>query len=92
MLQSAADCKSHPAKLSISDIHYINFSGESSGKLKNNTVVDLECSATCKNVTAQNINIAPKNGTVEQGNWVCVNIENGPTALNHACSTTPLKG
>ena len=69
---SAAMCAAFPSKLSISDVHYINFSGTSSGVNKG-VVVDLECSAECEDITAKDISLtSPKGPSV----YWCAKIAN----------------
>ena len=58
---SAAMCVAYPSKLSISDVHYINITGTSSG-VNNGTVVDLECSAECEDITASDIQLTSPTG------------------------------
>ncbi|EIN05315.1 hypothetical protein PUNSTDRAFT_146014 [Punctularia strigosozonata HHB-11173 SS5] len=67
---AAATCAEFPSTLSISDVHYINVTGTSSGAEKQ-VVVDLECSANCTDITAVGTNITPPSGSPE---YVCKNI------------------
>lgn len=66
----AETCKEFPSTLTISDVHFINVTGTSSGKEKN-VVVDMECSAECTNITATGTHIVPPSGSAE---FVCANI------------------
>ncbi|TBU59413.1 pectin lyase-like protein [Dichomitus squalens] len=66
----AATCAQFPSNLSISDVHYINVTGTSSGA-EGSVVVDLECSDTCEDITATGTKLTPKNGTAE---YICKNI------------------
>lgn len=69
---TAADvCAQYPSTLSISDVHFINITGTSSGK-EGDVVVDIECSAECVDITATGTSItSPKGASV----YVCANIE-----------------
>ncbi|CDO70563.1 Glycoside Hydrolase Family 28 protein [Trametes cinnabarina] len=68
---TAADvCAQYPSNLSISDVHYINVHGTSSGA-EGTVVVDLECSDQCEDITAKRTNISPPNGTAT---YICKNI------------------
>jgi len=69
---TTTQCTEHPATLQISDVHYINISGTASGKTPNGTVVELECSAECVNITATGIDLVAANGTKPQ--YLCANI------------------
>ena len=55
-------CAQNPSTLSISDVHYIDVTGSASGKVPNNTVATLECSATCNDITAQGTDLKAANG------------------------------
>jgi galacturan 1,4-alpha-galacturonidase len=70
----AETCAAYPSPLLISDIHYDNFFGTSSGK-RNATVFDLQCSATCQNITATNIDISPPDAKYGEAEYICKNIE-----------------
>ncbi|KAI0792449.1 pectin lyase-like protein [Abortiporus biennis] len=63
-------CSEFPSTVIISDVHFINVTGTSSGT-KGGIVVDLECSANCKDITATGTNLVAPNGTAE---FVCKNI------------------
>ncbi|KAI0642765.1 pectin lyase-like protein [Trametes meyenii] len=63
-------CAKYPSNLTISDVHYINVTGTSSGK-EGPVVVDLECSDTCEDITAVNTHISTLKGAPE---YVCKNI------------------
>jgi len=66
----AATCEEYPSTLSISDVHYINVTGISSGQ-EGSVVVDLECSAECEDITATGTQLTAPNGTAT---YVCANI------------------
>lgn len=66
----AATCAQYPSTLAISDVHYHNVTGTSSGKYKQ-VVVDIECSATCQNITADGTKLAPPSGAAA---YTCKNI------------------
>jgi hypothetical protein len=57
----------NPRTVQISNIHYINITGTSSGLVPNNTLATLECSAQCVNITSTGTSLAypvpPTNGT-----------------------------
>ncbi|TFY58043.1 hypothetical protein EVJ58_g6663 [Rhodofomes roseus] len=63
----AATCEEYPSTLSISDIHYINVTGTSSGE-EGSVVVDLECSAECEDITATGTHLTAPNGNAT---YVC---------------------
>ncbi|KAI9065287.1 glycoside hydrolase family 28 protein [Trametes sanguinea] len=63
-------CAQYPSNLSISDVHYINVHGTSSGA-EGSVVVDLECSDQCQDITAKGTRISPPNGTAT---YICKNI------------------
>jgi galacturan 1,4-alpha-galacturonidase len=69
-------CKKYPSKVNISDIHFINVHGTSSGKRGSDVVVNLKCSpgAECKNIEMKNISINSPKG---RGIVVCDNIKGG---------------
>jgi galacturan 1,4-alpha-galacturonidase len=60
----------YPSKLSISDVHFINVTGTSSGAEKQ-LVADLECSSMCYNITATGTRLAPPSGVPQ---YTCKNI------------------
>ncbi|KZO90302.1 glycoside hydrolase family 28 protein [Calocera viscosa TUFC12733] len=68
----AATCEAYPSKVTISDVHYINVTGMSSGA-ENATVVTLECSEPCTNFTATGTHLLPpsKFGAPQ---YLCANI------------------
>ncbi|GJE94846.1 glycoside hydrolase family 28 protein [Phanerochaete sordida] len=78
---SAATCKEFPSTLTISDVHFINVTGTSSGKEKD-VVVDMECSAQCTDITASGTNITPPSGSPA---FVCANIAS-ESELDFACT------
>ncbi|KAI0716739.1 pectin lyase-like protein [Earliella scabrosa] len=63
-------CAQYPSTLSISDVHYFNVTGTSSGR-EGNVVVDIQCSATCEDITAVNTSLTSPDGVAE---YVCKNI------------------
>ncbi|KAI0676372.1 pectin lyase-like protein [Trametes maxima] len=67
---AAGVCAKYPSNLSISDVHYINVTGTSSGK-EGSVVVDLECSDICEDITAVDTHISTPKGTPE---YVCKNV------------------
>jgi len=67
---SAETCKEFPSTLTISDVHFINVTGTSSGEEKN-VVVDIECSTECTDITATGTDITPPSGSPE---FVCGNV------------------
>ncbi|KAH9919866.1 glycoside hydrolase family 28 protein [Fomitopsis serialis] len=66
----ASVCAEYPSQLSISDIHYSNVTGTSSGD-EGTVVVDLECSQECEDITASGIDITSPKGPAT---YVCQNI------------------
>ncbi|KII83966.1 glycoside hydrolase family 28 protein [Plicaturopsis crispa FD-325 SS-3] len=52
----AAQCQEFPANLTISDVHFINVHGASSGS-QNATVATLQCSNECEDITAAGTNL-----------------------------------
>ncbi|KIP03359.1 glycoside hydrolase family 28 protein [Phlebiopsis gigantea 11061_1 CR5-6] len=69
-MTAAATCAEFPSTLTISDVHFINVTGTSSGKEKQ-VVVDIECSAECADITATGTDIQPPSGSAE---YVCANV------------------
>ncbi|KAI0828649.1 pectin lyase-like protein [Trametes gibbosa] len=63
-------CAQFPSNLSISDVHYINVTGTSSGR-EGAVVVDLECSDTCQDITAEDTHLSSPKGNAT---FVCKNI------------------
>ncbi|KAK8870023.1 hypothetical protein IAR55_000593 [Kwoniella newhampshirensis] len=82
---SAQQCQNFPSTLSISDVHFINISGTASGVVANNTVATLECSAECVDITSTGTQLAPKNGTVGSGQYLCANLQDEST-LDFPCT------
>ncbi|KAI9566591.1 pectin lyase fold/virulence factor [Boletus coccyginus] len=80
----ASVCAEYPSTISISDVHYINVTGTSSGD-KGNVVVDLECSTECYGITATGTDLTSPNGTAV---YYCQNVAN-ETALDFACTAPP---
>ncbi|CCL99569.1 uncharacterized protein FIBRA_01587 [Fibroporia radiculosa] len=67
---STAQCEEYPSKLTISDVHYINVTGTSSGA-EGSLVVDLVCSEECQDITATGTNLTAPDG---QATYICENI------------------
>jgi len=85
-VENATFCAEYPAKLSISDIHYINVSGTSSGK-NNATVVQMECSAQCTDITATGTSLyAP--ALYWEPVYLCQNIAS-ESSLDFNCTAPP---
>ncbi|TCD71895.1 hypothetical protein EIP91_000027 [Steccherinum ochraceum] len=63
-------CAQYPSKLTISDVHYINITGSSSGA-EGSVVVDMQCSTNCTDITATGTSLSSPNGTAT---YVCKNI------------------
>ncbi|KAI0918829.1 hypothetical protein AcW1_009462 [Taiwanofungus camphoratus] len=78
----ASVCAEYPSTLTISDVHYINVTGMSSGN-EGSVVVDLECSAECQDITATGTNLTAPNGTAT---YVCKNIAS-TAELDFSCTT-----
>ncbi|OJT08832.1 hypothetical protein TRAPUB_259 [Trametes pubescens] len=74
-------CAQFPSNLSISDVHYINVTGTSSGK-EGAVVVDLECSDTCQDITAEDTHLSSPSGNAT---FVCKNIAS-TTQLDFNCT------
>ncbi|PSR76762.1 hypothetical protein PHLCEN_2v8214 [Hermanssonia centrifuga] len=69
---TAADvCAQFPSLVTISDVHFINVKGTSSGA-EGNVVADLECSSECTDITANGTDIRPPDGAAT---FTCQNIE-----------------
>ncbi|EGN97569.1 glycoside hydrolase family 28 protein [Serpula lacrymans var. lacrymans S7.3] len=66
----AAACAEYPSQLNISDVHFIDIYGTSSGE-DGTVVVDIECSSECQDITATGINLTSPNGTAT---YVCQNV------------------
>ncbi|KAL7414444.1 pectin lyase-like protein [Mrakia frigida] len=81
-MTTAAQCKAYPATLRISDVHYINIKGTSSGKLTNGTVVSIKCSQNCTGITAVGTDLRPPNGTAT---YLCSHIT-PETGLDFPCT------
>ncbi|KAG6372109.1 glycoside hydrolase family 28 protein [Boletus reticuloceps] len=77
-------CAEYPSVLNISDIHYINVTGMSSGN-SGNVVVELECSPECYDITATGINLTSPDGP---GVYYCENVAN-EMALDFTCTMPP---
>ncbi|PCH35370.1 hypothetical protein WOLCODRAFT_80111 [Wolfiporia cocos MD-104 SS10] len=67
---STAQCEEYPSNLTISDVHYINVTGTSSGA-DGSVVVSLVCSEECEDITATSTNLTAPDG---QATYVCENI------------------
>ncbi|KAG9312452.1 pectin lyase fold/virulence factor [Chiua virens] len=77
-------CAEYPSNLTISDIHYMNVTGMSSGA-EGDIVVQLECSAECYGITAAGTNLTSPDGPAV---YYCENIAN-ETALDFPCTMPP---
>lgn len=87
LIAPPAQCEAFPATLTISDVHYINIHGSSSG-LDNATVVSLECSNPCKDITAKKTNLT--NPTGKPNVYDCANLVDESTVsglLSGWCGT-----
>lgn len=76
-------CDQYPSTLSISDVHYIDVTGTSSGVVPNGTVVTLDCSETCYDITATGTDLRPPNGTAQ---YLCDNLAD-ETTLDFTCTS-----
>ncbi|KAF1924659.1 glycoside hydrolase family 28 protein [Didymella exigua CBS 183.55] len=65
---SASTCASHPSKVTISDVHYVNVTGTGS---KSKEVVSLVCSDVCQGVTATGTRLHREPGFPLQFCWSC---------------------
>jgi len=74
-------CAEYPSRLTISDVHYINVTGVSSGK-EGNVVVELDCSSECYGITATCTDLTSPDS---QAVYHCQNIAD-ETALDFACT------
>ncbi|EGN97570.1 glycoside hydrolase family 28 protein [Serpula lacrymans var. lacrymans S7.3] len=63
-------CVDYPTKIAVSDVHYSNFSGTSSGA-EGTMVVDLNCTMACTDITAGDINLTSPNGAAT---YFCRNV------------------
>ncbi|KIJ62472.1 glycoside hydrolase family 28 protein [Hydnomerulius pinastri MD-312] len=77
-------CAEYPSKLTISDVHYINVHGMSSGN-EGDVVVDLECSSECYDITATGTNLTSPSGTAV---YYCENIAT-ESELDFTCTMPP---
>jgi len=85
-VENATFCAEYPSKLSISDVHYINVHGTSSGKNKN-TVAQLECSALCEDITAKGTKLSPP-ANYTSAQYLCLNIAS-TSSLDFNCTAPP---
>ncbi|KAG9028455.1 hypothetical protein FRB95_006487 [Tulasnella sp. JGI-2019a] len=85
-VENATFCAEYPSKLSISDVHYINVHGTSSGK-NNNTVAQLECSALCQDITAKQTKLTPP-ANYTSAQYLCRNIAS-TSSLDFNCTAPP---
>ncbi|EIW74312.1 hypothetical protein CONPUDRAFT_133182 [Coniophora puteana RWD-64-598 SS2] len=67
---SASMCAEYPSNMTISDIHYINITGISSGN-EGSVVAFLECSTECEDITATGTNLTSPSGNAT---YLCQNI------------------
>lgn len=81
--ESAEYCAANPATLLISDVHYRNFTGVTSGHVANGTVVELICSSDCINISASEIDLKPPGNATAQ--YICENIVD-ETLLDFKCT------
>ncbi|GBE83849.1 Probable exopolygalacturonase [Sparassis crispa] len=79
---NASICQQYPSNLSISDVHYINITGTSSGA-EGTVVADLECSAECQDITAEGTNLTSPRGNAT---YICKNIAS-ETELDFDCTS-----
>ncbi|KAG8772187.1 hypothetical protein FRC12_003212 [Ceratobasidium sp. 428] len=81
LLGNGQYCASHPAQVSITDVHINNVKGSSAGT----TVVDLECTpkADCY-VYMKNISIVPPKGAAK---YICTNLSD-PNDVGIPCSSS----
>jgi len=77
-------CAQYPSKVTISDVHYINVTGTSSGA-EGTVVVDMQCSANCTDITATGTNLRPPNGTAT---YICKEIVS-TDKLDFNCTSPP---
>jgi len=85
-VENVTFCAEYPGKLSISDVHYINVHGTSSGK-NNATVVQMECSAQCSDITAKQTSLRPPAYYWTPAYW-CRNIQS-LSSLDFKCTSPP---
>lgn len=71
-VNNATFCAQYPSKLSISDVHYYNVHGSSSG-VNNATVVQMKCSAQCEGIAASKTNLIPP-ARYPEAQYICQNI------------------
>ncbi|KIL00164.1 glycoside hydrolase family 28 protein [Paxillus rubicundulus Ve08.2h10] len=77
-------CAKYPSKLVISDVHYINVHGTSSGN-KGHLVAELECTSECHDITATGTNLTSPKGPAR---YYCQNIAS-ETLLDFPCTSPP---
>ncbi|KAI8972908.1 pectin lyase-like protein [Trametes punicea] len=77
-------CAQYPSNLTISDVHYINVHGTSSGA-EGRVVADLECSDICQDITAKDTHLSSPNGTAT---FICKNIAS-TSQLDFNCTAPP---
>ncbi|KAI0087365.1 pectin lyase-like protein [Irpex rosettiformis] len=63
-------CAQFPSKVAISDVHFLNVTGTSSGH-NGDIVVSLKCSEQCNNITATGTHLAAPDGAAA---YICQNI------------------
>lgn len=73
-------CSEYPTQLDVSDIYFTNIAGTSSGTL-GTMVVDLNCTSSCTNITATNIDLTSPAGNAT---YFCSNVTN--SSLEFDCS------
>ncbi|KAI0701363.1 pectin lyase-like protein [Cytidiella melzeri] len=63
-------CAQYPSKVNISDVHFVNITGTSSGA-EGDVVVSLECSDECEDITATGTHLTSPSGAAS---YICENI------------------
>ncbi|THH32774.1 hypothetical protein EUX98_g1418 [Antrodiella citrinella] len=77
-------CAQFPSKLTISDVHYINITGTSSGA-EGTVVADLECSSNCTDITATGTDLSSPKGNAT---YICKEITS-IAQLDFDCTAPP---
>ncbi|PCH35371.1 glycoside hydrolase family 28 protein [Wolfiporia cocos MD-104 SS10] len=67
---NTTQCEEYPSKMTISDVHYINVTGTSSGAY-GDVVVNLVCSEECEDITATGTSLTAPDG---QATYICDNV------------------
>ncbi|KAJ3552519.1 hypothetical protein NM688_g4112 [Phlebia brevispora] len=71
-------CAQFPSGIIISDVHYIDVTGTSSGA-DGSVIVDIECSSQCSNVTAYGTDITSPNGPAT---FICQDVDTAQLDFN----------